>query len=143
MFSQFYDTLKAKNPNALYLLYIVIELKIIHNNENNNMLAKSIMNMGFDFINTERHFSVLKMIKKPSNQFLSLCFMGFFANEHFCFNKTHRQALLEFFPTEVLLLVLNTNFNPAYNSNFSIRLRNSQKVNSYENNKFLTLNINF
>ena len=33
MFSQFYDTLKAKNPNALYLLYIVIELKIIHNND--------------------------------------------------------------------------------------------------------------
>jgi hypothetical protein len=130
MIISFYDSLKSTNPKALYLLhlYIQLQLRITSNS------TKSIVTLDFDNIDAKEHFSVMKMIKNPSKEFLATCFKGFFFSK----KLQNEKNVIDFFPTEVLLIILYGYptelqcfyLNTSYNSSFAIRTKNSSEVNS-------------
>ena len=123
MIKSFYDDFKSKNPKALYLLHLYIELKL---KKNSYSSMQSIVTLDYDHIDTEEHFSVMKMISNPSKEFLATCFKGFFFSQ----KLQNEKNIIDFFRTEVLLIILNFHFNTSYNSSFAMRTRSTSKVNS-------------
>lgn len=122
MMMEFYLILKAKNPNALYLLYLHIQLKLNQNDHINNLII-SITSIDCDYICSEEHVSVMKNIKNPSIHFHTLCFKGFLYN-----NKIQKQELVDLFSTEVLLMLVNSHCNRHRYSATAQRLIYTDKV---------------
>ena len=123
MIKSFYDDFKPKNPKALYLLHLYIELKL---KKTSYSSMQSIVTLDYDHIDTEEHFSVMKMISNPSKEFLATCFKGFFFSQ----KLQNEENIIDFFPTEVLLIILNFHFNTSYYSSFTMRTRSTVKVSS-------------
>ena len=132
MIISFYEILKSTNPKALYLLHLYIQLKLRQITFNS---TKSIVTLDYDNIDAKEHFSVMKMIKNPSKEFLATCFKGFFFSKKLQTEKN----IIDFFPTEVLLIILTTDYKTSYNSSFAIRTKNSEVNSSFKFIKFLLI----
>jgi hypothetical protein len=132
MIISFYEILKSTNPKALYLLHLYIQLKLRQITFNS---TKSIVTLDYDNIDAKEHFSVMKMIKNPSKEFLATCFKGFFFSKKLQTEKN----IIDFFPTEVLLIILTTDYKTSYNSSFAIRTENSEVNSSFKFIKFLLI----
>ena len=109
MILEFYLFLKSKNPNALYLLNLHVQL--IQQAANKKDMIKSITSINCCDISTEEHVAVMKKIKNPSRNFEILCFKGFLNN-----NKIQNQELVDLFPTIVLLKLVKYHCNPCFYS---------------------------